>query len=154
MNSTIILQHLNETRRRSILLWKSVPEEHLLWRPDTEAMNFLEIVRHVVGADHGWLKILQGENMRNYSSPFTNRAFSTVEDELKFAAPFRAEFLDYIQNLQGQELLKKDLAHPGVAELKIRGEYILRTAYHEAVHAGQFLNYMRQLNIDRPNIWD
>jgi len=34
------------------------------------------------------------------------------------------------------------------------GNYLLKIAYHEAVHAGQFLSYLRTLGMDRPLIWD
>ncbi|TKI84551.1 DinB family protein, partial [Bacillus wiedmannii] len=27
-------------------------------------------------------------------------------------------------------------------------------AYHDAVHAGQFLQYLRMINLERPLIWD
>jgi hypothetical protein len=30
----------------------------------------------------------------------------------------------------------------------------LRMAYHEAVHTGQLLAYLRAMGIPRPNIWD
>ncbi|MEZ5028674.1 MAG: hypothetical protein R2765_07795 [Ferruginibacter sp.] len=34
------------------------------------------------------------------------------------------------------------------------GDYLLRIAYHEAVHTGQLLDYLRTLNSPRANIWD
>lgn len=30
----------------------------------------------------------------------------------------------------------------------------MRIAYHEAVHTGQLLNYMRNMGVERPDIWD
>jgi hypothetical protein len=34
------------------------------------------------------------------------------------------------------------------------GDYLLRIGFHEAVHAGQFLAYLRAMQIERPFIWD
>ncbi|MBJ8050318.1 DinB family protein, partial [Bacillus cereus group sp. N18] len=31
---------------------------------------------------------------------------------------------------------------------------LMRIAYHEGVHTGQMLDYMRTMKIERPNIWD
>lgn len=39
--------NLKETRRRSILLWRSLPDSWIDWRPDKEAMSFGEMIRHV-----------------------------------------------------------------------------------------------------------
>jgi hypothetical protein len=46
------------------------------------------------------------------------------------------------------------MIHPGNGEKKILGKYLLRIGYHESVHAGQFLSYLRAMKIDRPKIWD
>ena len=39
--------NLKETRRRSIKLWRSLPDSLLSWKPDNEAMTFGEMIRHV-----------------------------------------------------------------------------------------------------------
>lgn len=154
MNSELILEHLIETRRRSIILWKSLPKEYLNWCPDESAMTCIEMVRHVLGADHGWLSILKGKDMSTYTSPLKDIAFLDVENEIEITRNIRMEFKDYVSSLDDMELLKKDVYHPGISTPKVRGNYILRTAYHEAVHSGHFLSYLRQLNLERPNIWD
>lgn len=37
---------------------------------------------------------------------------------------------------------------------RLLGDMLLRVAYHEAVHAGQLLDYLRTACVERPNIWD
>ena len=53
-----------------------------------------------------------------------------------------------------KELNETEIVHPGNGDKKILAKYLLRIAYHEAVHAGQFLSYLRAMNIERPKIWD
>lgn len=48
----LILLHLQETRRRSLILWRSLPTSHYFWKPDADAMHALEMIRHVLGAEY------------------------------------------------------------------------------------------------------
>jgi uncharacterized damage-inducible protein DinB len=41
-----------------------------------------------------------------------------------------------------------------VRQSKILGDYLNRIAYHESVHTGQLLDYLRTIGIERPQIWD
>jgi len=41
-----------------------------------------------------------------------------------------------------------------VGQSKKLGDYLNRIAYHESVHTGQILSYLRTIGIDRPQIWD
>ncbi len=34
------------------------------------------------------------------------------------------------------------------------GDMLLRIAYHEAVHTGQLLDYLRTADIERVRVWD
>ncbi len=53
MNSIELLKlNLAEVRRRSIKVWLEIPEDTLHWRPDSEAMTCLEMVRHVLESEH------------------------------------------------------------------------------------------------------
>ena len=44
----LILLNLEETRRRSIKVWKAIPEHMLNWKPDDEAFTCAEMIRHVL----------------------------------------------------------------------------------------------------------
>ncbi len=39
--------NLRETRRRSILVWRAIPNSQLEWKPDPQALSFGETIRHV-----------------------------------------------------------------------------------------------------------
>lgn len=150
----LILINLTEIRRKSIRLWKALPENHFHWKPDNDAMTAIQMVRHVLEADFGWNMIINGEDMSNYSTPWVNRPFISIEDELEFAHPYRDTFLESVRSFTEKELKETHIIHPGNGELKPLGQYLLRIGYHEAVHAGHFLSYLRGMGINRPHIWD
>lgn len=150
----LILLNFNEVRRRSIVLWKSLPKSHYYWKPDQTSMTAIEMIRHVLQADYGWNMIINNEDMSNYSTPWENKPYLSVEDELAFAEPFRRVFLRRISQFTDEDLSKVNIIHPGNFKEKPLGQYLLRLCYHESVHAGQFLSYLRSMNLDRPNIWD
>lgn len=152
--SELIIFNLTEIRRRSIQLWRGLPEEYYNWKPDRTAMSASEMIRHVLEADYGWNIIINQGDMTNYKTPWGDRPFINLEDELEFAAPYRKTFLERIQHFSDKELNETHIVHPGNGDKKQLANYLLRIGYHESVHAGQFLSYLRAMKIDRPNIWD
>jgi uncharacterized damage-inducible protein DinB len=150
----LLLLNFSEIRRRSTKLWKALPATQLYWRPDDHAMTAIQMIRHVLEADYGWNQIIRQQDMSNYKTPWANRPFVSVEDELDFAEPHRAAFLESVWRFSEVELESIEITHPGNGEKKMLGKYLLRIGYHESVHAGQFLGYLRAMGIDRPNIWD
>ncbi|QDO92508.1 DinB family protein [Formosa sediminum] len=152
--SELIILNFKEIRKRSIKLWNGLPDKYYNWKPDENAMSASEIIRHVLEADYGWNIIINQGDMINYKTPWQNRPFKNLKDELEFAKPFRKTFLESIQQFSENELNKTEIVHPGNGKKKILVKYLLRIGYHESVHAGQFLSYLRAMNIDRPNVWD
>lgn len=149
----LIISHLKEIRKRSIILWKGLPDVYYTWKPDDAAMTALEMIRHVLQADYGWNIIINKGDMTNYRTPWENRPYHNLKDELEFAEPYRQIFLERIHLFSDIELSTTEIIHPGNGEKKILGKYLLRTGYHESVHAGQFLSYLRTLGVERPLIW-
>ena len=152
--SELIILNFTEIRRRSIKLWNGLPEKYYNWKPDENAMSASEMIRHVLEADYGWNLIINQGDMTNYKTPWEDRPFINVTDELEFAEPYRNTFLDSIRQFSDTELNATEIIHPGNGDKKILANYLLRIGYHESVHAGQFLSYLRAMKIDRPNIWD
>ena len=149
-----IILNFNEIRRKSIKIWKALPESHYNWKPDKNAMTALEMIRHVLQADYGWNIIINQGDMTNYKTPWENKPFVSVNDEIEFAEPYRKKILESIHKFSEKDLNENKVIHPGNGEAKNLGEYLLRIAYHESVHAGQFLSYLRTMKINRPEIWD
>lgn len=152
--SELIILNFTEIRRRSIKLWNGLPEKYYNWKPDEKAMSASEMIRHVLEADYGWNLIISQGDLTNYKTPWENRPFINVADELEFAEPYRKTFIESVWQFSDTELNETEIIHPGNGEKKILGKYLLRIGYHESVHAGQFLSYLRAMKIDRPKIWD
>lgn len=150
----LIVLNLTEIRRRSIEIWKALPIEHLEWKPDTAAMTAIQMVRHVLEADYGWNIIINRGDMTHYQAPLEHTPFISVAKELELAAPYRKEFITSVLRFSNEELNEGTIIHPGNGKEKNLGQYLLRIGYHEAVHAGQFLSYLRAMGIERPEVWD
>lgn len=156
MNATeIILLNLTEIRRRSIKLWKDIPSKYLQWKPDSKALSIIEMIRHVLEGEHLFHIIIEKKgNLGDYKSPWENLPYTTIEDELKFSEQYHNRFLKMIKNLNASDLKNIRIERSEVGQSKALGDYLNRIAYHESVHTGQMLDYLRTAGIKRAQIWD
>lgn len=151
----LLILNLEEVRRRSIKIWRGIPLDILNWKPDAEAMSCIETVRHVLEGDWEYMQmLLHGGSLDTEDTPLRAHPLKDVETELARAEPFRSEFLQLIRSYSDTELTSKLLDRSDVGYVRTYGDFVLRIAYHESVHAGQLLGILRQLNVPRPNIWD
>lgn len=156
MNSIeLAILNLEEVRRRSIKVWTGIPADFLHWKPDNAAMTCLEMVRHVLGSEHYYhIAIKNRGSLSNYESPFAAIPLISVEKELEFAEPLRNDFLETVRAFNEEELSKITIDRSNVGYVRGLGDMLLRIAYHESVHAGQLLDYLRTSGIPRADIWD
>lgn len=156
MNSIeVILLNFSEIRRRSIKLWKGIPNEYLNWKPDENAFTIIEMIRHVLEGEHLFHKIIENRgDLGSYPSPWKELEYSDLTNELEFSAEYRASFLKMIRELKESDLESVRIERKEVGQSKILGDYLNRIAYHEAVHMGQMLDYLRTAGVERPKIWD
>ena len=151
----LLLFNLEEVRRRSVIVWQGIPAEQLQWRPDAEAMTCLEMVRHVLEGEWLYMQIIRsGGSLASDETPFTLRPYTDVAAELAFAAPYRAEFLQLVGSYTAAELSTRKIDRADKGYVRTLGDFLLRIAYHESVHTGQLLGYLRSMAAPRPNIWD
>lgn len=151
----LILLNFEEIRRRSIKIWKSIPEEKLAWRPDDEAMSCQEMIRHVLESEHYYhLAILNKGSLSEFDSPFEKQPFTTLDAELTLAEPYRKQFLSLIQSFSEEDLSKIKIDRSDSGYIRELGDMLLRVAYHESVHTGQLLDYLRSAEVPRVKIWD
>ena len=151
----ILLLNLEEIRRRSLMVWRGIPPERAHWKPDEKAMTCIEIIRHVLEGEFLYTEMLKARrSVPEDATPFAGRPFTTIDDEIAFSLPFRTTLVRLVQSIGPEELttLKVDRSDKGY--VRPVGDFILRMAYHEAVHAGQLLAYLRAMGVPRPNIWD
>jgi uncharacterized damage-inducible protein DinB len=151
----LILLNFEEIRRRSLKLWTGITPDNYFWRPDINAMNCLEMVRHVLESEHLFNVIVNKRgNLGDYHSPWTDRPYTDVQAELDFAEPFRHKFFDTIKAFNPTDLDTIEIIRSEKGQRRRLGDYLQRIAYHEAVHTGQMLSYLRTLRVDIPLIWD
>ena len=142
-------------RRRSEILWRGIPPEAIQRKPDPEAMSAIEMVRHVLEGEY--LYMLMAKERRSVSedrSPFAGRPFAGVDDEIAFAVPYRQEFERMVGGLSDNDLESIEIDRSEVGYKRKLGDFLLRAIYHEAVHCGQLLGYLRAMGIHRPKVWD
>lgn len=151
-----IILNFEEIRRRSIILWKAMPELLLTWQPDAAALSSIQMVRHVLESEHYFHRIIvnRGSASLSFTSPWENRPLISISEEIEFAQRFRLAFLDYVRMFSADDLSRITITRTELGQTRNLGDYLLRVSYHEAVHSGQFLSYLRTLNIERPQIWD
>lgn len=151
----ILILNFEEIRRRSIKLWTGITPENYFWRPDINAMSCLEMIRHVLEGEYLFHKIVENRgNIGDHVSPWTDKPYASLQDELNFAKPYRAKFLETIEKFSADDLSQIEIIRSEKGQKRKLGDYLQRIAYHEAVHTGQMLSYLRTLGLERPQIWD
>ena len=151
----IIILNFEEIRRRSIKLWAAITPDIYFWTPDNNAMSCLEMIRHVLEGEHLFHMIVNKRgNLGDYISPWTDRLYNDLQTELEFAKPFRLAFLQTINEFSPDDFSTIEIIRSEKGQRRRLGDYLQRIAYHEAVHTGQMLSYLRAAGIERPQIWD
>jgi len=153
--SELLLLNAAEVRRRSLKVWRGIPADRLLWRPDRAAMSSQEMVRHVLEGEYLYMLLIRARrSVPQDDTPFAGRAYTTIEDEIEFARPYRQEFESLVSSIPAEDLTAVTIDRPDAGYKRQLGDFVLRVAYHEAVHCGQLLGYLRTMGADRPGIWD
>lgn len=151
----LILFNSREVRRRSEIAWRGIPADALDWKPDAEAMSAGEMVRHVLEGEYLYMLMAkEGHSVSEDRSPFARRPFVSVDDELAFAAPFRKEFEEMVSGFRDEDFDTIVIDRSDVGYKRQLGDFLLRATYHEAVHCGQLLGYLRTMKVARPKVWD
>src|SRR6185295_15396680 len=154
-SSELLIINFEEVRRRSITIWSALQPEFYHWKPDKAAESFSEVIRHVLECERLFhRRIMNRGHVPDYVSPWSGRPFINLDDELNFARPYRNEFLAAIRGFSKEELGSIEIKGGEITQTRELGDYLLRAAYHESVHAGQFLANLRAAGINRPYIWD
>lgn len=151
----LLILNFEEVRRRSIRIWKGIAEEQLYWRPDPGAMTCFEMIRHILEAENTYHQIILNKGvLGDYQSPLTGNPYISVDEELRNAQPYREKFLRMINGFTAKELEETYITRKELGQHRRLGDYLLRIAYHESVHTGQLLDYLRTVKVPRPKIWD
>lgn len=153
--TALLVLNFEEIRRRSIKLWKGISPDYYFWKPDADAMHCLEMVRHVLEGEHLFHMIVNNRgNLGDYISPWTDKPYTDLQAELDFATPYRLDFLNTVKSFSPDDLSAIEIIRAEKGQRRKLGDYLQRIAYHETVHTGQMLGYLRTAGIERPLIWD
>jgi len=152
----LLLANFAETRRRSLKLWQGLPQECYHWKPDAGAMSCLEMIRHVLEAEHLFHVIIKnGGNLGDYQSPWTDLPLLDLNTELYFAEPYRQQLINEIGSYSEKDLLEISIIRTEKGQPPRRlGDYLNRMIYHESVHTGSLMSYLRTFRAEIPVIWD
>lgn len=151
----LLILNFEEVRRRSIRIWKGIGDEQLHWRPDPGALTCIGMVRHVLESENIYHHIILNKGvLGDYQSPLTGNPYISVEEELRNAQPYREKFLRMVNSFSAKELEETAIIRKELGQNRKLGDYLLRIAYHESVHSGQLLDYLRTLRVPRPKVWD
>jgi uncharacterized damage-inducible protein DinB len=151
----MFILNFEEIRRRSTKLWSAFSPDNYNWKPDDAVMFCIEMIRHVLEGEHLFQIIVNNRgNIGDYVSPWENRTYTNVQDELDFANPYREKFLQAVQSFSNQDFYTVEIIRTEKNQRRILGDYLQRIAYHEAAHTGQMLSYYRTMGNDIPLIWD
>ena len=151
----LLILNLEEIRRRSIKLWQGIPADKLYWKPDAQVMSCIETVRHVLEADWSYMQMLQiGGSRDSEETPFTGQPYVSVQAEIEFSKPYRQALLQLVGSYTVEDLAAKKVDRSDRGYIRSFGDFLLRIGYHEAVHTGQLLDYLRTMDVLRPLMWD
>ena len=157
----LIILNLEEVRRRSINVWRAIPNDMINWKPDDDAFTCAEMIRHILASEYNYYQIIQNRgSLQNPDKPYSLREFTTIEAEIEYSLPYREKFINLIKSLSKDDLVNIKIDRSDLSDIGFTGyirplnDFLMRVAYHEAVHTGQILNYMRNMGINRPDIWD
>jgi uncharacterized damage-inducible protein DinB len=151
----VLILNFEEVRRRSLKVWSTLTPDIYFWKPDPDAMSCLEMIRHILESEHIYQWIIYNKGVPGtYVSPWEGRPYTSPGDEIQFAKPYRDEFLEFVSGFTPEELETVEIIRAEKNQRRILVDYLQRVAYHEAVHNGQLLGYLRTIGVERPNIWD
>ncbi len=146
----LLILNFEEVRRRSIEVWKNISEENLFWKPNSGTMCSIEMIRHVLELENIYHQIITHRGtIGNYESILTGNPYTSIEDELKNAQPYREKFLKMVHSFSSKELEEVDIFRRDKKQYCKLGDYLLRIVYQEGVHTGQLLDYLHTLKAPR-----
>jgi len=153
---SLILLDLQETRRRFIKVALGIPDSYINWQPDAEALSIGQMIRHVLQHDYDWHLILTEQRLPTDEEQAAMRdvPYTRIQDEIERNESHHVRFLSYVESLDVRDFGTVRIRWPHRPIERKLGDVLERKSYHDAVHTGQLLQYMRMLRIGRPEIWD
>lgn len=156
MNSIdVLILNMSEVRRRSEIVWRSIDKEYYEFKPDKEALTIFEMIKHVLQSEYMYHEMfIRGGSIEEIPTPYDD-INNSIEELIVVSKKYRDEYKEFIKKLSEENLtdIKIDRSQDA-GYIRTIGDMIERVTFHETVHLGQLLDYMRTAGIERPRIWD
>ncbi|RAI82679.1 DinB family protein [Macrococcoides goetzii] len=156
MNSIdVLILNMSEVRRRSEIVWKSIDKKYYEFKPDQDALTIYEMIKHVLQSEYMYHEMfIKGGSIEEIPTPYDD-IYNSIEELIIVSKKYKDEYKEFIKKLNEDDLtnIKIDRSQDA-GYIRTIGDMIERVTFHEAVHLGQLLDYMRTAGIERPRIWD
>jgi len=147
-------QQFIEVRRKSKILWNFIDHDFIHYKPDNEAMTVIEMIAHVLTCERVFHARLKASGPAKNEEQIWNTAVSnSVQEQLDASKLHRANFMNYLSNLTENDFIGRRVIIPERKQNIGLTDYLSRMIYHESVHTGQLMSYLRQGGHERPDIW-
>nr|WP_154973971.1 DinB family protein [Priestia megaterium] len=134
-------------------MWEAIPQNKLDWKPDTEAMTCLEIVRHFLESEYYYhLAIKNKCSLKVFDSPFEKKPLISVTSELELAETYHQQFLEMISTFSYEDLTCIQIDCSDVSYIRSLSDMLLRIGYYESVRKGKILQCLRTMGVDCPKV--
>src|SRR6266513_4955268 len=123
--SALLVLNAEEVRRRSLTVWRGIPGDRVSWRPDPDAMSCQEMVRHVLEGEYLYMLMIKARrSVPQDNTPFAARPFTTVDDEIQFAGPYREEFTSMVASIRAADLESVTIDRPDAGYRRPLGDFL------------------------------
>ncbi|ERI09671.1 hypothetical protein HMPREF0083_02242 [Aneurinibacillus aneurinilyticus ATCC 12856] len=115
-------------------------------------MTFGEMIRHVWSASFHYHMLLRnnGSIKTDIHTPYDEEPITSVEKEIELSQSYFSDFIEYVESISTEELESRLINRSDIGYQRYLGDMLLRIAYHDAIHTGQFLQYLRMVELERP----
>ena len=120
----IIVLNLQEVRRRSLKIWRAIPDTQLTWKPDENALGIGEMIRHVWEASESYRRIVAHGRSLELPDHYADEPVSSVETEIAFAAPLFERLLQDIRGFTANDLSTKWIDRSDVGYRRELGDFL------------------------------
>lgn len=136
------------------MIWNFIDNDFIHFKPDDKAMTVIEMIAHVLTCERIYHARLKASGLaKNEEKIWNAPVCNSIQEQLDAAKIHRANFMDYLSSLSENDFIGRRVIIPERKQNIGLTDYLARMIYHESVHTGQLLSYLRIGGHERPDIW-
>ncbi len=138
LSTDLILLNFATVRQHSMAVWTAIPHALQKLRPEGYSLSCIELVRQVLEKEIWQHHILvhKGASSR-FQNPLHGNPYSSIEEELLNAQPYREKFLKTIHSFSDADLESVIFEDPDTGKNIHLGSFLLRSAAVESATTGK-----------------